>query len=299
MPAIPTAIPAGEPDRGRYAIGPGPSVAIEPLTATARFADGRLEIWAPTLAPGLARSAAARAIEIAEGMVTIYPTLVGGGYGRKLETVAIEQAAIIAQALGQPAQIVWPRIQEIRADTFAPPAVARMSATVAGGRIHAWRARIASPDAAAATAERLHAARSFFRPDGGVAAGAVPPYGIGHVTVDHVEARIGIPVGIGRGGAHVPSCFFTESFVDEVARAAGHEPLSYRMAMLTDNPRLARCLATARRSAAGTAASPAAAWGSRCIRRSVHMSRLWSRWRRGRAGACGRCAPCWRWIAGE
>lgn len=244
---------AGDPDsdpagssriEGRYAIGPGPSAPIEPLTATARFADGRLEIWAPIMAMGLARSAAARALDIADGMVTIYPTLVGGGYGRKLETAAIEQAAIIAQALGQPAQIVWPRIQEIRADTMAPPAVARMSATVAGGRIHSWRARIASPDAAAATAERLHAAHSFFRPDGGVAAGAVPPYGIGHVAVDHVEAEIGIPVGIGRGGAHVASCFFTESFVDEIARAAGHEPLSYRMAMLADNPRLARCLAT-------------------------------------------------------
>jgi isoquinoline 1-oxidoreductase subunit beta len=245
---------AGDPDNdpdgasrieGRYAIGPGPSAPIEPLTATARFADGRLEVWAPTMALGLARSAAARAIDIAEGMVTIYPTLVGGGYGRKLEVEAIQQAAIIAQALGQPAQIVWPRIQEIRADAMAPPAVARMSATVAGGRIHSWRARIASPDAAAATAERLNAAHSFFRPDGGVGAGAVPPYGIGHLAVDHVAADIGIPVGIGRGGAHVASCFFTESFVDDVARAAGQEPLSYRMAMLADHPRLARCLATA------------------------------------------------------
>jgi isoquinoline 1-oxidoreductase beta subunit len=63
--------------------------------------------------------------------------------------------------------------------------------------------------------------------------------------VDHVAAEIGIPVGIGRGGAHVASCFFTESFVDEIARAAGQEPLSYRMAMLADNSRLARCLATA------------------------------------------------------
>jgi isoquinoline 1-oxidoreductase beta subunit len=242
--------PDGDPGgasriEGRYAIGPGPSAPIEPLTATARFADGRLEIWAPTLAPGLARAAAARAIDISESMVTIFPTLVGGGYGRKLETAAVAQAAIIAQALGQPAQITWPRIQEIRGDAMTPPAVARMSATVAGGRIHSWRARIASPDAAAETAERLYAAHSFFRPDGGVGAGAVPPYGIGHVAVDHVEAEIGIAAGIGRGGAYVASCFFTESFVDEIARAAGQEPLSYRMAMLADNPRLARCLATA------------------------------------------------------
>ncbi|MGE3396948.1 MAG: molybdopterin cofactor-binding domain-containing protein, partial [Sphingomonas sp.] len=245
---------AGQPDadpaggsriEGSYSIGPGPSAAIEPLCAAARLSGDRLEVWAPTMALGFARGAAARAIGISESAVTIYPTLVGGGYGRKLETIAVEQAAILAQALGQPVQVAWPRIQEIVADTPSPPAAARMSATVAGGRIHSWRARIASPDAAAETAGRLHAASSFFRPDGGVAAGAVPPYDIGHVAVDHAPAEIGIASGIGRGGAYVPSCFFTESFVDEIARAAGQDPLSYRMAMLAGNPRLARCLATA------------------------------------------------------
>jgi len=230
---------------GNYSIGPGPSAAIEPLCAAARLSGDRLEIWAPTMAPGFARAAAARALGMSDGAVTIYPTLVGGGYGRKLETAAIEQAAILAQTLGQPVQVVWPRIQEIVADTPGPPAAARMSATVAGGRIHAWRARIAFPDAAAETAGRLQAATSFFRPDGGLAAGAIPPYDLGHVAVDHAVAQIGIACGIGRGGAHVASCFFTESFVDEIARAAGQEPLSYRMAMLANNPRLARCLATA------------------------------------------------------
>ena len=245
---------AGEPDadpaggsriEGNYSIGPGPSAAIEPLCAAARASGDRLEIWAPTMAPGFARAAAARAAGLSEGAVTIYPTLVGGGYGRKLETAAIEQAVMIALAVGQPVQVAWPRIQEIVADTLAPPAAARMSATVAGGRIHSWRARLASPDASAETAGRLHAATSFFRPDGGVAAGAVPPYDLGHVAVEHATADIGIAAGIGRGGAHVASCFFTESFVDEIARAAGQEPLSYRMAMLANNPRLARCLATA------------------------------------------------------
>lgn len=245
---------AGQPDadpaggsriEGTYSIGPGPSAAIEPLCAAARLSGDRMEVWAPTMAPSFARSAAARAIGFSESAVTIYPTLVGGGYGRKLETAAIGQAAIIAQVVGQPVQIVWPRIQEIVADTLTPPAAARMSATVAGGRIHSWRTRIASPDASAEAADRLHAASSFFRPDGGLAAGAVPPYDFGHIAVEHVLADTGMPSGIGRGGAHVASCFFTESFVDEIARAAMQEPLSYRMAMLANNPRLARCLATA------------------------------------------------------
>ena len=244
----------GEPDNDpagasrieeAYSVGLAPGGAIEPLTATARHSGDRLEIWAPTLAPGFARAAVARATGVPEARITTYPTLVGGGYGRKLEVDAIVQAAEIAIALGQPAQIVWPRIQEISADAFRPPASARMSATVAGGRIQSWRARIAAPDASAETADRLRASRSFFRPDGGPVAGAIPPYDFTHIAVDHAEAEIGLATGIWRGGSHSFTCFFTESFVDEIARAAGQEPLSYRMAMLLNNPRLARCLATA------------------------------------------------------
>ncbi len=228
-----------------YAVGPAPSAAIEPLAAAARLIGDRLEIWAPTQAPGLARAAAARAVGMPEGRVTLYPTLAGGGYGRKLETGAIVQAAIIALKLERPVQVTWPRIHEIQADTFRPPAAARLSAWLAGGRIHGWQARIAAADASAALAARLGVPASFLRPDGGPAAGAAPPYGIEHVRIDHVAADTGIAAGIARGGARSYTGFFTESFIDELARAAGADPLSFRMGMLGGNPRLARCLATA------------------------------------------------------
>jgi len=227
-----------------YAVGPAPSAPIEPLVATARIQDDRLEIWAPTQAAGLARAAAARAIGFSESRVTIYPTLAGGGYGRKLEVDAIVQAAIIALKVERPVQVTWPRIQEIQRDTVRPPAAARMSAWMAGGRIQAWQARIAVPDAAAAVAERLGAQPAFFQPGGGPVAGSAPPYEIAHVAVDHVPTEIGLPVGVGRGGPRGYTGFFVESFIDELARAAGTEPLSFRMAMLGNSPRLARCLAT-------------------------------------------------------
>lgn len=245
---------AGEPDGpfpgasridALYLAGPAPSAPIEPLVATARFDGDRLEIWAPTQAPGLARAAAARAVGMSEGRVTLYPTLAGGGYGRKLEVEAIAQAAVIAVKIERPVQLTWPRLQEIQRDTFRPPAAARMSAWVAGGRIRAWRARIAAQDAAAEVAGRLGVSASFFRPDGGPAAGAVPPYAIDHVAIDHVAAETGVAAGIWRGGALGYTGYFTECFVDELARAAGAEPLSFRMGMLGGNPRLARCLTTA------------------------------------------------------
>ena len=237
--------PGASPITARYHVGLAPSVPIEPLTATARVLGDRLEIWAPTQAPGLARAAAARAVGFGEDQVTLFPMLVGGGYGRKLETDAIAQAAIAALRLDRPVQLTWPRIQEIQRDTFRPPAAARLTAWVQRGAIVGWQARIASSSAAAQVARRLDAAASFFRPDGGPAAGALPPYDIANVGIDHVPVEIGVATGIWRSGAHSYSCFFTECFIDELARAAGQEPLSFRMRMLGPNPRLARALMTA------------------------------------------------------
>jgi len=228
-----------------YRIAPMPSAAVEPLTATARLTGDRLEIWAPVMAPELARAAAARAAGLREGQITLYPTLVGGGYGRKLETAAVEQAAIMAMRLGRPVQLSWPRISEIQRDTFGPPAAAVMTAFMVQGRIAGWRARIAMPDAGAQTATRLGTSPTFFSPGGAPAAGAVPPYGIANIEVDHVAADVGLDLGIQRGGTHVHGCYFTECFLDEIARAAGVEPFSFRMQMLGDNPRLARVLSTA------------------------------------------------------
>jgi isoquinoline 1-oxidoreductase beta subunit len=139
-------------------------------------------------------------------------------------------------------QLTWPRIQEIQRDTFRPPAAARMTAWVAPSGIPAWQARIAVPSTGAEVARRLRAAGSFFRPDGGPVAGAAPLYGIANVAVDHVPVEIGVETGVWRSGAHSYTCFFTECFVDELARLAGQEPLSFRIRMLGHNPRLARVL---------------------------------------------------------
>ena len=238
-------LPGSSPVTVRYRVGIAPSAPIEPLTATARVIGDRLEIWAPAQAPGLARAAAARATGFAEEQVTLYPVPVGGGYGRKLESDAIEQAAVFALKLDRPVQLTWPRIQEIQRDAFRPPAAARMTAWMQQGAIAAWQARIAAPDAADAVARRLRTAGSFFGAEARPVAGALPPYRIANVAVDHVPVELGLELGLWRSGAHSYTCFFTECFVDELARAAGHEPLSFRMRMLGDNPRLARVLATA------------------------------------------------------
>jgi isoquinoline 1-oxidoreductase subunit beta len=94
--------------------------------------------------------------------------------------------------------------------------------------------------------------------------GAAPAYGISNVAVDHVSVEPGITTGIWRGGAHSYTAFFTESFIDEIARAAGQEPLSYRMQMLSGNPRLARCLQTATAIGGWDGGPPGSGMGIAC-----------------------------------
>lgn len=233
----------------RYAAGPAPNAPIETLTATARFSGDRLEVWAPTQAPGLARAAAARAAGLDAARVTIYPTLAGGGYGRKLETLAIEQAVQLARVARRPVQLVWSRKEEIAQDTPRPPARAKLAAWLApGGRILGWQARIAAPATVRAVRARLAGdaeEKKEVGPEAAAVAGAAPPYAIPALAVDHVPVDIGLPTGIWRSGAHSYTAFFTESFTDELARLLRAEPLSFRIGMLSANPRLARVLTTA------------------------------------------------------
>jgi isoquinoline 1-oxidoreductase beta subunit len=251
--------------RGHYSAGPAPGAPLETLTATARLGGDRLEIWAPTQAPGLARAAAARVAGLGEGQVTLYPTLAGGGYGRKLETRAIEQAAMLAVRTKRPVQLVWSRLEESVQDGFRSPARAQLLARLdTGGIVLGWQARIAAPDTGTQLAERLRGGGSAMASIGAPTAGAVPPYAIPAVAVDYLPAETGLRVGGWRSGAHSYTAFFTESFMDELARISGVEPLSFRMQMLGDNPRLARCLTTAATLGGWDGGVPGSAMGIAC-----------------------------------
>ncbi|QPQ54832.1 xanthine dehydrogenase family protein molybdopterin-binding subunit [Allosphingosinicella flava] len=264
--ALAEAMEAGEPSRfieqgdadqafiggtgfaAHYSAGPAATVPMETLCATARMEGGRIEVWAPAQAPGLARAAAARAAGVPEKKVTLYPMPIGGGYGRKLETLAVEQAVVMAMQVGKPVQLSWSRLEEMTQDRYRPPALARLQTRMGeSGRIAAFSARIAAPATALQTAERLKTGQGgdAAGADASAVAGAAPPYGIPTVLIDHVPVDVRIPTGLWRSGARGANTFFVESFIDEVARQVGVEPLSFRMTMLGDNPRLARVLTTA------------------------------------------------------
>ena len=237
--------PGASPVTQTYEVGLAPAAALEPLTATVRILGDALEVYAGCQAPGLARAAAARGAGMAESQVTVFQTFAGGGYGRRLELMAIEQAAHLARQMGRPVQLTWSRMQEIQRDSYRPAARARMTGWMKQGRLEAWSAKIAAPATAVEVARRIGASGGMARPTFAAVAGARPPYGIPNVAVDHVETELGIETGLWRGEAHSYTCYFTECFIDELALAAGLEPLAFRTFLLQNNPRLAQCLATA------------------------------------------------------
>ena len=243
----PDAALKGDVISAEYSVPLAAHAAIEPLTATARLDGDRLEVWMPTQAITFSRGAVARAAGMSEDAVTVYPMLIGGGFGRKVANDAAEIAAILAIKTKRPVQLTWSRAEETMHDEFRPPAIGRMKAKLgANGRPAAWSATIAAPSTVAEQLTRLmpnfpvHADK----PEAGAIEGAIPSYGIPAVAVEHRTAAIGVPTGAWRSVAHSYTAFFNECFIDELAEAASLDPFSYRMQLLGGAPRLARCLTT-------------------------------------------------------
>lgn len=224
---------------------------METRTAAADFVDGRLKLWMATQAPAAAVKAAADAVGIGIDDVTLFPMLAGGSFGRNLDSKIAGQVSRIAKHMKRPVQLMWSRAEEMMHDQYRPPAMAKLDAAIdRAGRIEALQIKIAAPATAREQSKRVFRhegeiiamRNSMDEPDIKAVAGADVPYALENFTLDHHPAFVGVPTGSWRSNAHSYNCFFVESFIDELAAKAGIEPLTYRMSMMTGQPRLARCL---------------------------------------------------------
>jgi isoquinoline 1-oxidoreductase beta subunit len=223
-----------------YYVAPSLHLGLEPLTATARFSGDHVEVWAASQAPEAAR---ARAEEEAAGArVTFYPLPAGEPAGRALEADVIPLAVRLARATGRPVQLTLSQSASQNHDHPSGGAIARMMALPgAGGITAAWKMRVATADGFGAA---LAALAGKDQPDTGGSSAfecAAPPYSIPNVAIEGARADVPFEAGYMRASPQRKYCFFTESFVDELAHAAGMEPLAFRMSMLGGDPRLARC----------------------------------------------------------
>ncbi len=206
---------------------------MEPMNFTASFKDGKCLLVGPTQFQQGAQGAVSAALGIKPEDITLRTTFLGGGFGRRLELDFIVQAAQISKAVGRPVKLVWSREDDMTHDFYRPMGVHKMKAGVdAQGNPVALHFKVASQS----VTQRL-----FGTPknvvDGAMVEAAVAAYEIPNTRHELVIHDSGMRVGYWRAVSHNMNTFANESFIDELALAAGKDPYQYRMALLKNHPR--------------------------------------------------------------
>lgn len=220
---------------------------MEPMNCTAQVKDGRVEIWVPTQVPQMARAMAAKVAGVKESQVTVHVTLLGGGFGRRLDVDFVGQAVQVAMACqGAPVQLSWSREEDMGHDFYRPMHLAKFQASLDDkGEVTSLRIKSAgdaiSPRWMARAVPMLSGPIDM--PDKTTAEGLFDlPYGFASQHMSHVATQSGVPVGFWRSVGHSHNAFFSESFIDELALATKQDPLAFRLNWLKDAPRHAAVL---------------------------------------------------------
>jgi isoquinoline 1-oxidoreductase beta subunit len=209
---------------------------MEPLNATARFNDnGTLDIWVGTQIPmGALRSAAATSGLKPEN-ITINNCFLGGGFGRRGNNDEMRQAILVAKQVGKPVKLVWTREEDMMHDRFRPQAAVRLKTALgADGMPTAFDARIAVGSIQRSSGNAASAANGL-EPQA-VEGIANTNYKIPNVRVGCVLKNTHMPVGFWRSVGSSQNAFFMESYVDELAQAAGQDPYKFRRTLLAHRP---------------------------------------------------------------
>ena len=215
---------------------------MEPINCTAKVEGGRVEVWAPTQVPGLARAIAAEVAGVPLDDVTVHVTYLGGGFGRRLDVDFVGQAVRIAiECGGRPVQLVWPREEDFTHDFYRPAGAAVLRATLGSDGLPSSLQITSAGDAI--TPRWMERgipllAGPVDTPDKTASEGLFDQlYAIPNQRIAHVATRSGVPVGYWRSVGHSHNAFFSEGFIDELAHEAKQDPVAYRLALLKDAPR--------------------------------------------------------------
>jgi isoquinoline 1-oxidoreductase beta subunit len=231
---------------------------MEPMNCTAQVKDGKVEIWAPTQVPQMARDMAAKVAKVDKDHVTVHVTQLGGGFGRRLEVDFIGQAVQVAMACkGLPVQLSWSREEDMTHDFYRPMHLAKFQASLDDkGEVTSLRIKSAGDAITPRWMGRAapHLSGPIDMPDKTASEGLFDlPYGFASQHMSHVATKSGVPVGFWRSVGHSHNAFFSESFIDELAAATQQDPLAFRLNWLKDAPRYAAVLKLA---------ADKAAWGT-------------------------------------
>jgi isoquinoline 1-oxidoreductase beta subunit len=195
------------------------------------------EVWVPTQAPAWVVATVTGLTGLTAAAVTVHPTLLGGGLGRKIEQDYVAQAVRVALAVARPVQLVWSREEDFSHDQYRPMALVRVRLGADAQRnVTAYQSRIVTPSPL--YQRGWMAATGNDNVDG--AAGLT--YGIPNKLVEYVLHTAAVPVGFWRSVGESINCFAVESALDELALSLGTDPVALRTSLLAGNPRGAAVL---------------------------------------------------------
>jgi CO/xanthine dehydrogenase Mo-binding subunit len=201
---------------------------MEPGNCTAHYQGSTCELWAPTQVPQDCRDSVAQAIGLDSDQVKVNVTLMGGGFGRRLEHDYAVEAALVSKAINGPVKVLWTREDDMRFSTYRPASLHQLSAVVDGaGFPSALSHRIISPSIGGQKGLPLQSGVDPDLPDE-----AGPVYPVPNYSVEYVMAETPVPLGWMRSVYALQAAFALESFIDELALAAGKDPLQYRLHLL-------------------------------------------------------------------
>lgn len=227
---------------------------LEPQCCTADVRVDSADVYAPTQTQTIAQATAAAVVGLKPEQVKIHTTLLGGGFGRRLEVDFIGAAMVASKAVGKPVKVIWSREQDMTHDTYRPPAFDTVAGGLdASGKLVAWKLDLTGPSI---TARMFPPVVETAVDPFAIEAASNYPYDVPHIAVNYNREEIGIDVGYWRSVSHALNCFVAESFMDELASAAGKDPYAFRAAMLDKQPRFKRVLDEAA-SRAGWGKAPA------------------------------------------
>jgi len=222
---------------------------LEPQNCTVHATGDKVEVWAPTQNGEATLAAAAQAAGVPARNVVVHKCMLGGGFGRRGAMQDFVSLAVrIARQVEQPVKVIWTREEDTRHDFYRPVAMARMAAGLdAAGLPLAWHVRMTGPSI-----------MGMMRPipgrvDKHFQEGFLDdmPYDVPNYLADYAMRMTHVPIGFWRCVNHTQNCFFKESFIDELAHAAGQDPYHYRRKMLRQHSRAARFVGVLDAAAAG------------------------------------------------
>ena len=209
---------------------------LEPQNCTAHYADGKLELWAPTQLPANARGLVARTLGMREDDITLHLTRGGGGFGRRLMNDYVVEAARIAKETGVPVKLLWAREDDMRHDFYRAAGFHNFTGALdAKGRLVAWRNHFVS----FGDVEKFRDAsqeRPAFGAGAGINGGEFPARFVPNLTLGASVLPQYVPTGYLRAPGSNGIAFATQSFIDEIAHAAGKDPLQFRLDLLDAAP---------------------------------------------------------------